>query len=428
MKYLAYILLILALAAILLATGCGCDDDDDDDDPSGDDDDDDNDTAPDDDDDVTWPDDADELIQQGKDWLAVPDGDRARLYFMDALELVPGHPEALYGVVISDLVHTTDVVSIVVDYVMSVLDYGGPVKGKEADADDLINGMLQTMLDGLLRERALELIEYADLAAEAEATFEHPGIPIYIHYENVCTLSTEFDYGELWASAALAGILDGALYHLYSVDLDFDLSHAFRLVETIDFDQVTTEEAVAAVVEVLLDVLTDPGFPDFLTIPEENAEIAREAGMEVGNGLDKWLWTFDAINAETDDQADDAMGYVDLNGNHKYDPNEPYVIPHFEQLDAAQMDLNQDILEMVVGLRNTFWDYTEMDVDPNNPNPFRLKLITPLVEYAGLPGWIIPDMTLDIGAWYLDPAGSGLKDTLIIVLRIVDLFLDDYEW
>jgi hypothetical protein len=191
---------------------------------------------------------------------------------------------------------------------------------------------------------------------------------------------------------------------------------------------MTTTEQISVVVEIILDMLDDPSFPDFLTIPEENADMFREAGLEVGDALTNWLLTFEAVKAETDDQTDDVIAYVDRNGNNAYDEGEPFVIPHYGELTDEQMALNADILAMVEGLRDSFYDYTPKDVDPNNPNPFRIVLLRPILKHLGLPGWIIPDMELDIGGWYVDPAGSGLKDTLVTILKIADAFLPDYPW
>ena len=427
-RYVRLLFVILLLVSFTFFAACDCNEEDedekddgkedDDDDVSDDDDDDDN-------DDDSTPD-VDDLIQEGKDWLAFPEGDRARLSFMEALDLVPDHPEAMYGLVLSDLVHTTDVLSILVDYVMSVIDYGGPVKD-EASGEDILNGIIERVIDGLMRDRAAELIDYAARTIEAQGVFDHPGIPIFVHYEQVALLSLEFDEPELHASTALAGLLGGLVYHLYAVELDFDLTNVWRIID-LDMDAMTTTEIVSAVVEVLLDMLTDPGYPQFLTIPEENGENFKQAGMEMGDGFDAWTKVFPSIRTETDDQTDDVMGYVDENGNFAFDDGEPYFIPHYGQLDTEQMELLAAVENLVVGLRNSFYDYTAKDVDPANPNPFQLILLRPIIKYIGLPGFIIPDWEVDIGDWYVDPAGSGLRDTLVSILKVVDLFLPDYHW
>lgn len=428
-RFARIIIALLILLSFSFLSGCDCNEEEDDekeDDSDDDDDNDDNDVTDDDNDDNDSGPDVDDLIAEGKDWLAFPEGDKARLSFLAALDIIPDHPEAMYGLVLSDLVHTTDVLSILVDYVMSVIEYGGPVKDNPS-GEDLVNGIIQRVIDGLLRDRVAELIDYADRTIQAEGEFDHEGIPIFIHYEQVAELSVEFDYPELHASTALSGLLAGLIYHLYAVDLDFDITHVFRIAD-LDFDAMSTTEIVSAIVEILLDMFTDPGYPDFFTMPDDNAEIFKQAGMEMGDGFDAWTRVFPAIRTETDDQTDDVMGYVDLNANSAFDPSEPYFIPHYGELNPDQMELLQAVEELVAGLRDSFYDYTKKDVDPYNPNPFQLVLLRPIVAYAGLPRFLIPNWEIDIGAWYVDPAGSGLRDTLVAILSVMDLFLPDYHW
>jgi len=414
---------LLAALFFLFAVGLfGCDCGDDPSTSSGQADDDaDDDTA----DDDAVPD-VDDLIREGKDWLAFPDGDRARLFFLAALEIAPEHPEAMYGLVLSDTVHTTDMFSVLWDYIMSFIDHGGPIKSGFT-GDDLVNGIFQNMLDGLLRERAAELIDYAGRCKKSGAAFEHDGIPIFIHYEEVAVLSTEFDDGELFAASAFAGIMSGLVYHMYALDLDFDLFNFFRLVE-LDYDELSVTQIVSAVVEVLLDILTDPSFPDFLTLPEENEGIFSAAGIEVGDGLAAWTDVFPSIGLETDDQTDDVMGYVDEDWNGAFDPRERFFLPHFGELDEDQMKWVEMTDAVVAGLRDSFYDYTVKDINPEIPNPFELSLLRPMAEELGLPGFIVPDETIDIGAWYVDAVGSGFKDSLVSVLQFIDGVLPDYEW
>ncbi len=433
----AWMISALILCSLIMPAGCGCgDDDDDNDDASADDDadddanddlDDDTDSPDDDmdddtgDDDVTTPE-YEELVALGKDWLAFPEGDKARLDFMAALELIPDGREAMYGLVMANTVHTTDVFSIVVDYVVSVIEYGGPVKADDFSGDDLINGILQRTLDGLARDRVYELIDYADRCLEAEADFEHEGIPIFVNYEQVASLASDFDAGELYATKAFSGLFSAFVYQLYALDLDFDAFNAYRLA-TIDFDAMTTEEIVGLVVDILLDILKDPSFPDFLTVTAEGAEHFQNAGMELGDAFDAWSKVFPAVELETDDQSDDVITYDDLNANKARDEGENFIIPHFGVLDDEQMELLLALNDMAAAFRDTYYDYTEKDVDPDNPNPFPVKLLKPVVQYFGLPAFIVPDVYIDMGAWYVDPQGSGFKDSLITILEIADIFL-----
>ncbi|MCZ7585832.1 MAG: hypothetical protein M5R36_22250 [Deltaproteobacteria bacterium] len=74
----------------------------------------------------------------------------------------------------------------------------------------------------------------------------------------------------------------------------------------------------------LLAILEDPSYPDFLTLPDENVPAFQNAGMMMGNGFDAFVGAFGFIRAETDDPADDVLTYDDLNGNAVWDTDEPF--------------------------------------------------------------------------------------------------------
>jgi len=431
-KYRLISLFILTLLFFVpIGCDCGDDDDDDDDDDAPDDDSADDDADDDTSDDDTSDDDTDDdnptpeylaLIAEGKDWLAFPEGDKARQSFMEALEIDPDGIDAMYGLVLANTVHNTDVLSILVDYVMSIIDNGGPVKADDFSGDDLLNGILQGLLDGLVRDRTYELLDYADRTLNAQGTFQHEGIPIFIHYEQVALLGGEFDNGELYATKAFSGIFSSFVYQMYALDLDFDIFNAYR-VAVIDFDVMSTEEIIGLVVDILLDILKDPAFPDFLTVTAQGATMFQEAGMELGDAFDAWTKVFEAINLESDDQLDDVIGYNDLNGNFARDVGENYIIPHYGLLDESQMEMLEAANLIAAAFRNTYYDYTEKDVDPDNPNPFPVKLFKPVARQLGLPAFLVPDMYLDIGSWFVNPEGSGFKESLITILEIADTFL-----
>jgi hypothetical protein len=76
-------------------------------------------------------------------------------------------------------------------------------------------------------------------------------------------------------------------------------------------------------------------------------------------------------------------------------------------------------------MRDSLWDYTEFDTDPDNADPFALNTINELLKALGypplIPAWDI--LELDLGAIYATPGSDGLKSTLILILQIADLFL-----
>ncbi|MCB9476672.1 MAG: hypothetical protein H6685_07350 [Deltaproteobacteria bacterium] len=431
-------LLVFLLAGGTALPGCSCGDDDDDDDSASDDDDDDvsTDDDDDDDDDLT---DVDALIQEGKDWLAFPEGDKARQSFMAALELEPDNREARYGVVLSDFVHSMDVYSVLTDYILSFIEYGGPVKSgavesgliengkaEQLPGDDFLNNLLQIVIDGLFRERASELIEYADGLEGCDCAFMHPGIPIYVHYEKVMELAGEFDAGELYQSKAFAGSLSALFYHLYAINIDFDPFWLYALTEA-DFDDLDTLETISVVVDVLLNMLTDPGFPDFLVVTPGGQAIFRQAGTDLGDAMDDFLSTFIAVDAETDPQDEDVISWVDRNGNLVRDPDEPYRMAYFGELSDEQMAQLAEMQLFAEDLRNALYQGTDKDVNPDEVELLHLVLLRPIVASLGLPAGIIPDTTVDLSAAYTDIEGDNFKKTLVTILNLVSLVLPEVE-
>jgi hypothetical protein len=431
--------LFLALLFVLPLIACGDDDDDDDNDAAADDDDDatpgddDDDTTPgddddDDDDDDDNDDDDDstpplpnELIDEGKRWLALGDGDRANLYFRQALEQVPDHPEANYGIVMGNNLHMFDILSILIDYIES-LAYGGPV-GKATDPDNILDSFLEEMFDGFLYTAAREQTEFVAICLENGYEFTQTDeIPIILHFELEAELAGQFDDAELHGSSVLTGALWSLISQLDAVSLDVDISLLASVIE-IDFDDLVP--ALTELVGVLLSAFEDPSYPDFLTLPPENVPQLQEAALMLAFSMDEFNNMFDAIDAEGGDQTTDVVGYDDANGNLEFDAGEPYRFPTLGALDEDEMALLGRLRTSALALRDSLWDYTEFDTDPENLQPFNLSYLNPVLELFELPP-LIPNLTfldIDLGGVYDDPGEDGLKQTVLTILRLAEIIL-----
>ncbi|NLH47389.1 MAG: hypothetical protein GX444_02185 [Myxococcales bacterium] len=425
------------LCLVFALAGCDCGDDDDDDnaavdddndngdddnldDDNGDDDDDDDDD--DNDDDTTpWP--PNELVDEGKLWLHRGDGDRADLYFRQALDILPLHPEANYGLVIGNAMHNLDLFGIILDYVYSVIDNGGPVKD---DPDNLLDNFLAQALDGLQYASGKEQLEYAQICLEEGYVFQQDedlAIPIIIHFERLADIFGQFDEAELHAAVVPTLILWGLLEHVDAVSLDCDYTQAYLLAE-LDWDDILN--ALKEAIPILINLFEDPAYPDFFTFPAENIPQIQDAGLRLAEAMEQFRLVFPAVEGEAgEDQATDVFGYDDQNGNQKYDAGEPYRINGYGSLDADQMEIVYALRYVATKLRDSFWDYTEYDVDPDNPNPFHLSYLNPLLQAFGLPA-LIPDwsfLQIDFGAFYADPGSDGLKQLLLSILRIAEIII-----
>jgi hypothetical protein len=400
------------------------DDDADDDDDAVDDDsvspDDDTDDDDDDDDSTPWP--PEDLIEEGKLWLHYGDGDRANLYFRQALEQVPGHPEANYGLVVGNDLHVLDVYSVLIDYVDSLIDNGGPVKD---DPDNLLDSFIDEVFNGLLYASAREQMQYVDICLEAGHTFHmDDAIPVILHFELVAEMVGDFEAAELHGSLVPTLLLWGVLGQLDAVSLDLDITLAASLIE-LDWSGDLLG-SLRILVDVLQTMLTDPSYPDFLTLPVENIPQLQEAALYLAESMNRILLTLDAIEAEEGDQSTDVIGYDDLNGNQRFDPNEPYKLPGFGSLDDETMEIVAAFRFVAEKLRNSLWDDTEFDIDPETRSPFNLSYLNPLLAAFGWPP-LIPDWDLfdiDFGAMYADPGTDGLRRTLLLILQLAEIILD----
>ena len=416
MKFIAskrYRLFYLVVFISLLLGGCTCDDDNDDDD-----DDDDDDAG---DDDTDEPD-VEECLEEGRKWLAIAEGDRARLSFQCVLDLEPDNEEGLYGLALADTIHLIDVLGILVDYVNVILDFGGPVKaGDQAkyDETDVLDRLLQIVMNGLVLDISKELAETAAILQEdfKDPKYIHEGIPLVVDFELRDTMIGEFDRSFLTASQSFSELFSGLCGHLIVMSLDMDISLVFML-GNVDFEDTAT--AVGDLIDIIILMLNDPGHPELFTLDEEGLELYTSLGLTIGDGFDNYLNTWGAVGSETDDQADDVMGYVDSNSNALWDNTEPFFLPYFEILEPEEMNTLFMFTGVAREFRNAFWDLTFKDVDPANPNPLPLAALNPVLELLGIPGFIPPNLTLAVGEWYYDPDPLAVRNFIENLVGVLD--------
>jgi len=393
-------LVLFVLLGGLLAAGCFGDEDDSDDEGQPE---------------------AGEYLEEGRKWLGIGDGARARLAFLDALEIEPDNAEGLYGLVLADALQLTDVVGILTDYVCTVIDLFGPNQtNAEGDFDEteVIDRVLQILMDGLVMEVGEELIAAADaLQATADPKYVHQGIPVVVRFVLRDTMTGEFDRSFLAAAECYARLLTGITGHLLTLSFEMDISLVF-MVGDVDFDDVMT--GIGDVVDILKLVLNDSGHPDFLIMDDQGVELFRSLGLMLGNGFDEFAGTWALIRAETDEQTDDVMGYADLDGDGVYDQGEPYFLPYFGVLDAEAMNVLDALVGASLAFRDAFWDRTVNDIDPANSNPLPLSALNPVLEVFGLPGFIPDWLTLPVGDWYAEPDPMAVRNGLQELIDLLD--------
>lgn len=429
---------LLAILALLWVAACG---DDDDDDTTADDDISDDDVADDDvtdddlaDDDLTdddiidddTPSPAEPFIEEGKKYLRAGAGGLARVQFVLGEEADPDHEGCWYGIVLSDILQDFDVVSIIYAYVEMVLGYQPPAMKDDPPetgqgfVDDLIN----LVLDGLLIEHSQELVEYAERLEQErpEVIFELDRMPIIMNFEEIADAHGDFDLAEAVAAESVARMLSGSVEHATALNLDFNLGLLFEL-ENINWGGMPIDELIGLIVDYGLMLLDDPVFPDFFTL-KGDGEPYRAAGLNMGLGFRRAAETYALILAEQSSQENEVLGYDDFNGDQQWQESEHLVAPPWDVLDDEQNDLAWAFHELFTQLADSFLDYTEYDSDPENAQPFQLYYLNTLLEALNLPP-LIPDwdfLEIDFGASYRDADPTNLRDTLVGILHILDLF------
>lgn len=428
-----YMIFFAFLAMLLLSFGCG-DDDDDDSGGAGDDDDDDNDDNDDDnddddndddnDDDTTqWP--PNDHIDLGKGYLEASAAGYARMEFDLALDEVPGHPDALYGLILGNSLHEFDVISIIVAYAEMILGFETPERLDEDDSlQDLLDTLVAEIMDGLLYVRHDELMESYDawVATANAPDFELVKMPIILNFDTVAEPGGLYDDSEAEAAMAVSLMVSSLIHHLTALNVDLPLSYVFFLGD-IDFGSYSTMEVVSIVVDYILRILHEPAYPDFLTFGTEGVEEIQAAGLDFGKGFMGAYNTFNLMVQGSPDQ--EVLGYDDTNENGQWDEGEHLVVPPYGVLSADQDEIAWEMADMFYDLAASFYDGTEMDVDPDNPNPFKLSGLNALLRALGVPGFI-PDwdtLAIDFGAFYADPQPEFIRTQLLILLTLLQAVL-----
>lgn len=403
LRFLLLTLLAAIIATLLFLTGCNGDGNggEEDDDTS----DDDNESA-------------DELVQEGKEWLSKGVPLKAREKFMEALEIEPEHPLALYGVTIADSMHTFEVLNIIM-YINMALDPGFEDSKPIGSLDDLVDAALE----GLATEIADEAVEYVNICLEKGATeflMDLP-IPIIIDFKHECDVQGRFSQAELYAIWAFNLTLAGLMRHALAIELDFDMG---LVQEIADIDFSDWAVAICEIVDILSQVMNDAGHPNFLAIEDSEIPTFQEAGRDTGRGLLKFSEAISAIVQKPANNGDDIFGYIDLNGNGYWDSNEPLRIPCVGVLDKEDTSWLNAIMSVATDMGNSFIDYSEDDPDPYNPDPFDLATLNQILKLLGLPP-IIPSglITIDFGITYVNPDPNIVRNKLLDLINLLDQLL-----
>jgi hypothetical protein len=424
MNFFARFLLVLMIAFFLVAgLGCTCGDDDDDDDDTSDDDDDD--TVDDDDDTIDDDDDDDDHVEKGKEYLRASAAGYALAEFELALDETPDNPDAHYGIILANSLYEFDTISVIKSYIDMFLGFIEPEKGLSEKEEETLQNWLDELLDevlsSLILDRNERMIEAYDawMAIEDAPDFELDKMPIILNLVTVAEPGGLYDIDEAKAARALSLMLAGLIRHLVALNIDIDISYLLTL-GSIDASGYSTLEQISIYVDYFTNLLNEPAYPDFLTFGEEGIEELKAAGLELGLGFSGATETLASMRTGVPNQ--EVLGYDDVNGNDAWNAGEPYVVPSYGALDADQMAMAEALDGVFAAVGASFLDYTPFDNDPDNPSPFDLTDLNPVLVALGIPGFL-PSLEIDFGANYLDPDPEFLRDDLLTILNVAAFVL-----
>ncbi|MCC6157980.1 MAG: hypothetical protein IT350_07990 [Deltaproteobacteria bacterium] len=437
-----FVFVILLVLLNFVVAGCGCGDDDDDDSPEADSDDDTDDDADDDTgdddtgDDDTWPplpdddadDDADDdtgdddttpvcdwstydpLVEDGIDALGIRDVDAAMDAFEDAIDVCPEFGDAKLGLLLAGVQDLFAELPVVL-----------AMAGGFPDID--WTALQQTIRDQLLPMNADLISLAAEIVAQHEDVrlFVSP-MPLWVDGETVVIdAGGEWDIADVHNLSAIVNAADAVEHFLVSIDLEADWEAL--TVWPGGYDPVEIAHYFAGI---LLDMLADPNYPDFLKFVSGGEQDFEGGAVSLGFACLDVTAGFAAVRAETDPQEDDVTAYVDENENGAWDEGEPYRLPYMGVFAPHQNNVLVDALILTQDLGPALLDSGPEDLHPLLPDWLPLDDLNFVLELIAsyVPGLTLPAIPVPVGYWFYNPSPDGLKPVAqLLVQALYDLTL-----
>ena len=405
LRLLGLALLILSLIA---AGGCNCEEDDDSTDGKTSDDDDDDD----DDNDDTEPEPKcpEDEMKEGKGFLAQGNGDAARAVFLSVLEDYPECIEADFGIALAEQLRLYKIIDELLSYLFDPFD---EEKGT-VDAGAIIVDYLDNLIEPII----VDILNRLAICREEESfEFDQEWLPFRILGLEFLVYTGQYDHGDVLLQSAEFMLLEAAIDTILSVDLGFDIE--IILDHAMSWGSMDMISIVIDVIDMVIELLEDPDFPNFLALREEGYVRMPQAGLEMGYAMDFYFQAIDEIRTESQDESHDVTGCADRNGNGMCDADE-FIHGIFYSLPS---DLHLELQQVELALRVSYWDVTELDIDPDNPNPFSLDRLNPILRYFGLPA-LLPALDINFGDLYANPDPEGIRQSLTKILKLTQWLVD----
>lgn len=369
-----------------------------------------------------------EIIDIGKDYLITGDGPAASDAFHAALVRDPQNTDAQFGVILSNLMQFTSLLSELINMVTSMLDVQDPVPVDEVDGLSpqgalAIGDLIQEFVGNILLPKFIENETlYTQLSANGSFKFELAGA-----YEldfidtQLVSFAGEFDQGELQFFGAVNPLLLAVFQIVMAHDINFDFENLnLDLGGGAEGEEPDIMDTIAGILALIEGLISDPNYPNFLYLDDDGQQMMQAAGLNLGFTFFRVSRMLDAVREETDDQDDDPIYYEDLNENGEYDADEPINLGDLTAIDPALVPV---IWELGGDLAVAMFDTTNFDLEPMMPNPLYLESFNGLLMYLELidAPFLGHRIGIPIGPFFASPAPDGLRSILLFVINIWDL-------
>lgn len=373
----------------------------------------------------------DRLIEEGKTHLALGDGEGAREIFLEALVFEPENTDAHFGIALADILRLVKLVESLDEYIQDYLSQG-KVGGEKGDdgLGDFIHRYVERLIFSVAEEITYHTWQVYSFAPEDKFYFFLSNYPITYKDSLVLSLRGEWDSAELRLVWGFGHLAMGLSHLLSGTDLNFNISPLLNL--PIDWatifenpENLNLQELLPPLLDALLQILTDPNYPNFLLLTPNGRELYSRSGVELGLFFTSIVDAGHFIMNETDPQSDDVIGYVDVNSSGHYDEGDGIRLPEpIGMLDESGYEILWGIFYMSHNLSRAFFDTTSMDPHPGEPDPFYLSDLNPLLvallEYYGYNPIMLPAFAIDIGPYFQNPTPEVLKQFAIDFLTCLE--------
>ncbi|MCC6157769.1 MAG: hypothetical protein IT350_06920 [Deltaproteobacteria bacterium] len=374
--------------------------------------------------------DYDVLMSAGKQALEDGQGDDAYVYFEEADRVRPGDAQANFGLVLADVLQIVNFADQGVNFAgaLSPDESGAAAKsavksGSDSGdhgsvADEVAPGpgrVIQMFIDQIFDDHLDLMIGHIDTAiADDSLTFEVGSIPLRLQGEEFLVFSGTWDRADILFIDAVTRFLRGGIDMALAVDLNFDFAALMDFMN-LDADSMDADEYNERLLHMIEGFLTDPEFPNFLLANPQAEWRMPRAGLAFGQGA---LHLAEALATVSD--PDGPLGYDDANGNGARDTGEAYILGNLDPMSDGLMMWMPLVVEMLNLAGASFWDETELDIDPEASNAFDLSALNDVWPDDFVLPPILPTTSIDLGAFFRNPDANAFKDALTDIVVCLD--------